>query len=294
MASQDEKDLIEDILRARLRLPEDARLRLAALRHLLLGIDRVNRGLTGQPFFAVRETALLLAQHEGQVGAELMRALLSRDGGTEIRAHGLEHIPATGPLLIGSTHPTGTFDVLAHFGALKDHRPDVKFVAHREAERFLGDERLIAVDLDRRENVLAARQTITAIEEHLHGGGAVLVFGSGRVSDMSAGLLTEPPWRSGLTRISAAHGVPIVPACADLRNSRQYYRTRGLARRFSGNNKDIGRTSASLHYGAEVLNKLGGSFEVHYGAAKPPGTPASTLQAAAEGLVPGLYGPPDT
>ena len=120
-------------------------------------------------------------------------------------------------------------------------------------------------------------------------GGALIVFGSGRVAGERAGLLREPPWKPGITRISAACGAPIVPASPDMRNSRHYYRTRRLARLLSGGNDDFGRTVASLRYVSELLAKLGGSYRLHYGPPAPPGTPPDRLQSLAEELVPGLY-----
>lgn len=280
---------MDDLLRARLRIPHGAGLRLRALRGLMASVDAVNRAVTGQSFFALRETEQVLIDLDGRTGPDLVAALLARNGGTQLRAHGLEHVPAKGAVVIGATHPIGTFDFIAHAGVLLDHRPDLKVVANREAERFLGTDRIIAVDLDRKDNVLTARHTREGMQAHLDAGGALLVFGSGRVPDMVGGMLVEPPWRSGITRMSAASGAPIVPASIDARNSRHYYRTRKLARMASGGNDDFGRAVASLRYASELFGKLGGQYDLHYGPIQPPGTAPDNLQRLAEGLVTGLY-----
>lgn len=282
---------MDELLRARLRVPEGADFRLKALRLAMSAVDMVNRTLTGQAFFALRETEQVLIDLGGRTGPDLVEALLAREGGTKINAHGIENIPRTGPVVIGATHPIGTFDFIAHAGALLGHRPDLKVVANRESERFLGEERIIAVDLDRKDNVLAARKTLTGMKEHLDAGGALLVFGSGRVAGMNGGALVEPPWRSGITRMSAASQAPIVPASANMRNSRHYYRTRRIAGLLSGGNDDFGRTVASLRYASELFGKLGGQYDVYYGGKQPPGTPPHDLQQLAEGLVSGLYRP---
>lgn len=280
---------MDDLLRARLRIKEGADLRLKALRLAMQAVDLFNRAVTGQAFFALREAGQVLAELEGRTGPNLVRALLAMEGGTKIIPLGLENIPLRGPVVIGATHPVGTFDFIAHAGALFDHRPDLKVVANREAERFLGVERIIAVDLDRKDNVQSPRQTLAGMQAHLKDGGALLVFGSGRVPNMINGRLIEPPWRSGITRISAACNAPIVPASADMRNSRHYYRTRRLAQTLSGGNEDFGRAVASLRYVSELLAKLGGSYNVHYGPLLPPGTSPEELKSLAEGLIPGLY-----
>lgn len=284
-----ETDPLDELLRARLRIPKGANLRLAALRWLMETVDLVSRATTRQPFFALRETEQILIELDGQVGTDLVRTLLAWNGGTQITPHGLENVPGQGPVVIASTHPIGTFDFIAHAGALLEHRPDLKVVAGREAQRFLGPERIIAVDLDRRDRVLTARDTVHGMQSHLECGGALLVFGSGRVPGMVNGLLVERPWRSGVTRTSAACDAPIVPASANMRNSRQYYRTRAWAARLSGGNDDVGRRVASLRYVSEFIAKLGGSYDVHYGPAQPDGTAPDKLQHLAEGLVPGLY-----
>ena len=282
---------MDALLRARLRIEKGADLRLKALRLFMQTVDAFNRAVTGQAFFALREAEAELIYLDGRTGPDLVQALLERKGGTQIIPHGLENIPQDGAVVIGATHPIGTFDFVAHAGALFAHRPDLKVVANREAERFLGPDRIIAVDLDRKENVLSARQTRAGMQSHLLDGGALLVFGAGQVAGMKGGLLFEPPWRSGITRLSAATGAPIVPASTDMRNSRHYYRTRRIAHVLSGGNEDFARMVASLRYVSELLSKLGGRYDVYYGPVQPPGTSPSELQALAEGLVPGLYRP---
>ncbi|MDG1738733.1 MAG: hypothetical protein P8H92_12335 [Paracoccaceae bacterium] len=280
---------MDELLRARLRIPQGARLRLKALRMAMQSIDLFSRGISGQAFFALRETEEALIELNGRTGPDLIWALMARNGGTKIRPIGLQNVPLNGPVLIGSTHPIGTFDFLAHAAALLEHRPDLKVVANREAQRFLGVDRIIPVDLDRKDTVLTARQTRLGMLEHLGQGGALLVFGSGKVPDIQNGRLTEPEWRTGITRMSKAANAPIVPASPDMRNSRHYYRTRKVARLLSGGNEYIGREVASLRYVSELLAKLGGSYDVHYGRLQPPGTHADDLKRLAEGLVPGLY-----
>ncbi len=280
---------MDELLRARLRVTEGAEFRLAALRIAMTSVDAISRILTGQAFFALREARKLLIELDGRTGPDLIDALLNYGTGTTITAHGKDNIPPSGPVVIGSTHPIGTFDFIAHAGALLEYRPDLKVVANREAERFLGPDRIVAVDLDRKDKVLTARLTREGMQAHLEDDGALLVFGSGRVPGMINGRLVEPPWRKGITRISAATGARIVPASTDMRNSNYYYTTRRWAGRLSGSD-DFGRAVASLRYASELIDKLGGKYDVHYGPIQPPGTAPERLQQLAESLVPGLYG----
>ena len=282
---------MDELLRARLRIAKGANLWIKVLRMLMNVVDIGNRAITGQAFFALRETEETLIALDGRVGTDLVWALLEMKGGTTITAHGLDNVPRTGRVVIGATHPVGTFDFIAHAGALLKHRPDLKVVANREAERFLGPDLLIPVDLDRNNNALSARATRTEMKAHVENEGALLIFGSGRVPDMRDGRLVEPAWRMGVTRMSQECNAPIIPASADMRNSRHYYRTRRLGRMLSGGNDAFGREVASLRYVSELLSKLGGAYDVHYGPPLAPGTSPETIKAEAEGLVPGLYAP---
>lgn len=288
---QPDTDPLDDLLRARLRIPEGSDLKLKALRWVMQAIDGAHRITTGQAFFALRETREMLVTLDGRIGTDLVEALLGMKGGTTITAHGIEHVPAKGPVLIASAHPIGTFDFIAHAGALMDRRPDLKVVAGRESERFLGTDLLIPVDLDRKDRVLTVRQTLDGMRDHLRNGGALVIFGSGRVPRMEGGLLVEPPWRNGVTRMSRECNAPIVPACPDMRNSRHYYRTRRAVAFLSGGNDEFGRQVASLRYASELFSKLGGHYNLHYGPALPSGTPPEVLKPLVEGMVPGLYAP---
>ena len=291
LTKNDKDNPLDELLRARLRIPTGANKRLAALRWLMQSIDFINRTFTGQAFFALRETEETLIELDGRTGVDLVHALLAMKGGTRINAHGLENVPTQGPIIIASTHPIGTFDFIAHAGALLDHRPDLKVVAGREAERFLGKDLLVPVDLDRHDKVMTAKQTMDGMRAHLDAGGALVIFGSGRVPNLIDGFLVERPWRVGATRVSHETNVAVVPASADMRNSRHFYRTWRLAALLSGGNSEFGRRVASLRYVSELMAKLGGTYDVHYGPAQPPGTDPQTLKELAEGLVPGLYRP---
>ncbi len=282
---------MDELLRARLRIPHGADKRLKALRLAMGSVDWVARRLGGLPFFALAEAEAMLIELDGRTGPDLVRHVLAMNGGTTITAHGLDNVPKTGPVVIGSTHPIGTFDFVSHAAALLDHRPDLKVVANREAQRFLGEDTIIAVDLSRKEKVLTARDTMTGMVNHLKDDGAILIFGSGRVPGMEDGYLRERNWRTGITRVSGKTGAAVIPACTDMRNSAPYYRTRRVAKFLSGGNDDVGREVASLRYVSELIAKLGGAYDVHYGPALPPGTAPEDVQRAAEQLVPGMYPP---
>jgi len=282
---------MDAVLRARLHISEESAVRLNLIRMGMNSIDAASRTFLGKPFFALRESDALLDHLTGMTSTKLLRDILCMNGGTGITAHGLENVPAKGRVVIASTHPTGMFDFVAHAGALAQLRPDLKVVANREAERFLGPDSIVAVDIDKENRAMSATATFTAMREHLEQEGALLIFGAGRVPYRKDGQLVEPEWRSGTSRVSQICRAPIIPAGLNARNSSYYYRTRRLAQFLSGGNEHVGAMIGSLRYTAELLEKLGGQFDVHYGAQLRPGSEPQTLKATAEGLVPGLYSP---
>lgn len=280
---------LDPVLRARLHLSEENRLGLGVVRSCLSATDAISRLLFRQPFIALRETEDLLGEIAGLGGEALVEHILGRNGGTAVSASGIENVPATGRVIIAATHPTGMFDFVAHAGALLARRPDLKVVANRETERFLGKDSIVAVDIDKRNRAVSAGATLAAMEAHLMGEGALLVFGSGRVPSLRSGRLVEPAWRSGTTRMSLQCQTQIVPAALDARNTSYYYGLRRIAQIVSGGDEHFGAMVGSLRYAAELLAKLGGSYDVFYGTPHPPGTRPEDLKASAEALVPGLY-----
>ena len=275
---------LDAALLERLHLPADANRRLRLLRGAIATCDAISRLAFGNPFFALREIETLLERLDGASGPALIEILLAQNGGSRIVPHGLEHIPAQGPVLIAATHPTGMFDFISHAGALARHRRDLKVVANRETERFLGPEMMIAVDIDQKNRATSARATHLAMKEHLEQDGALLIFGSGRVSNRQNGRLVEPAWRNGTSHLSKTCGTPVIPAALNARNSSYYYRLRRVAQFLSGGDDNIGAMVGSLRYPAELLGQLGGEYEVHYGAPLAPGTEAGVLKSHAEGL----------
>ncbi|SHJ41941.1 hypothetical protein SAMN05444000_108113 [Shimia gijangensis] len=280
---------LDGALRSRLHLPETSLFRLGLVRAALHTTDAVSQLFLGQTFFSLRAAEALLDEIGDKTGLALVEDLLSRRGGTKIIPHGLGYVPAQGAVIIASTHPTGLFEFLAHITALQRQRSDIKVVANLEAQDFLGKDNIVPVRISKKNQALSARSTHEAMQNHLKSGGALLIFGSGRVPYRTQDKLVEPAWRNGTSKISKRCDAPIVPAALDAKNSQYYYTLRKFSRYFSMRNDNIGAQIGSLRYAAELLEKLGGTYDVHYAPPKAPGTDSATLKSTAEGLVPGLY-----
>lgn len=253
--------------------------------------DAISRAISGKPFIGLRESEDLLRDLSGLQGLALIQKILARKGGTQVLPHGLDNIPETGRVVIAATHPTGMFDFLAHAAVLLGRRPDLKVVANQEVEQFLGPDSIVPVKIDKQNRATSGRETHRAMIAHLSADGALLIFGSGRVPDRRDGFLVEPAWRKGASKVSEKTESIIVPAALNTRNSNAYYRIRSIARFLSAGNDNYGAMIASLRYSVEMMDKLGGQYDVHYGAPLQAGTQPNDIRTRAEALVPGLYAP---
>jgi hypothetical protein len=133
-------------------------------------------------WFPAHRAASIAAEFDRRVAldglSDAMRWLLSM-WVDETRVCGLEHVPKSGPVVIGSNHP-GSYDILAigsQLGRddLKIPASDVPVLRRLRATvphiiyTYLGD--------DSRQRISAARESI----RHLRAGGALLVFAAGEV-----------------------------------------------------------------------------------------------------------------
>lgn len=95
----------------------------------------------------------------------------------DLRVHGKEHVPASGPILVLSNHP-GMTDTVSLFAAID--RADLRIIAmHRPflASLFNITRRLSYISDEPSERMRAVRQ----ISSHLRAGGAALTFPAGKI-----------------------------------------------------------------------------------------------------------------
>lgn len=132
----------------------------------------------------------------------------------QYRFEGLEHIPATGPLLLVSNHP-GLSDALALFAAIP--RSDLMVIAaDRDFLRALPNvsRHLLAVTEGTNERFGLLRR----VTRHLRDGGMVLTFPAGKIEpdpaiDRQAALDSLETWSQSLGLFArSVEGLQIVPA----------------------------------------------------------------------------------
>lgn len=189
---------------------------------------------------------------------------------------GASNIPKHGAFLLAPNHPTGIADGIAIYDALARIRPDLAFVANRDALRVNPALADLVIPVEWRadaKNHGKSRETLAGISRAIGDDRAIVVFPSGRLAHWKDGALTERPWQGSVVGIARRHGIPIVPVNLSGRNSRLFY----LLARLSDELRDM-----TLFH--ELLNKRGGHFDVTIGAPIPPERLAGRPNTVAEGL----------
>lgn len=128
-----------------------------------------------------RKFANQMADFDTSVGqtdlAEASRIILRKLYVRDVRVHGREHIPQSGPTLFLSNHP-GMADTISLFAAIE--RTDLKIIAlHRPFLESLINvtKQLFFIDDDPSKRMNAVRQ----VTNHLRNGGSTLTFPAGEI-----------------------------------------------------------------------------------------------------------------
>ena len=214
--------------------------------------------------------AVELADTVATMPAEDVFAFASNLLGLNVRAKGLENLPAEGGFMVVCNHPTGIADGLAMYDMLKRRRPDMAFMANRDALRVnirLAD---MIIPVEWREGAKSAakaKETLKMTARAIEREGALVIFPSGRLARWKDGGLKERDWMPSAVALAKKHRLPIVPVNITARNSGLFY----LVSRFSQELRDM----TVFH---ELLNKKGERFDLTVGRPIDPASLGDTAE----------------
>lgn len=203
---------------------------------------------------------------------EIMRrisALIVRD----LRIDGLENIPATGPALIVSNHPTGIADGIVLHAVVSAVRDDLFIYANHDMIRVLPQtEELIAPVEWRMEKRSHAKTkaTMDYTRAALGQGRIGLIFPSGRLAKRHGLTLHERPWMASAVMIARKFDAPVIPLRIRARNSALFYLLDA-----------IHPTLRDVTLFNEVLNKAGHTYKITVGK---PIDPATLPRSSEDGI----------
>lgn len=177
--------------------------------------------------------------------------------GIDLVLDGVEHIPASGKVLVVANHPTGLADGIAVWRALRSRRADVCFFANSDALRVAPGfiDVMIPVEWVVEKRTMAKTRVMMArAGEAFAAGGAVVMFPSGRLAHWTMRGLRDKPWFATVLTFARKYRTPILPLNIRARNSLVYY----LFHALNAELRDITLFN-------ETLNKAGHRFRLTFG-----------------------------
>ena len=151
-----------------------------------------------------------------------MARLILRD----VRVEGLEHLPASGPALIVSNHPTGIADGIVLHALISQLRNDLFIYANHDMIRVLPQTADLIAGVEWRvekRSHAKTKATMDYTRAALEAGRIGLIFPSGRLAHRRGLRLHERPWMASAAMIARKFRVPVIPLRIRARNSALFY-----------------------------------------------------------------------
>ncbi|MEM6728211.1 MAG: 1-acyl-sn-glycerol-3-phosphate acyltransferase, partial [Pseudomonadota bacterium] len=139
---------------------------------------------------------------------------------------GLSNIPASGPALIVSNHPTGIADGVILQHVMREVRDDAYVFANADIIRVLTNFDTMIAPVEWREDKRTrakTRETMVYTRQAVDEGRIGIIFPSGRLSKRVGLRLHERPWMSSAAMIARKFDLPIIPVNIRARNSSLFY-----------------------------------------------------------------------
>ncbi|MGR3541009.1 MAG: 1-acyl-sn-glycerol-3-phosphate acyltransferase [Hasllibacter sp.] len=158
-------------------------------------------------------------------GPEIMARVGARLS-KRVEVHGLGHVPADGPVMLVSNHPTGIGDGVILHHLLAPSRPDLYFMANADILRVLPQLSHMIVPVEWREDRRSragAKQTLLDLKAASEAGRLGIVFPSGRLARRRGLTLHERPWMHSAAAMARKFDMPVVPVHITARNSALFY-----------------------------------------------------------------------
>ena len=174
----------------------------------------------------------------------------------------LEAIPRTGPVIFIANHPLGGLEGVAMAQLLLALRPDTKVLTNQLLGRIPELRQLfIGVDVLSRDAARENTRGVRAVYQHLHKGGALLIFPAGMVSalNLKTATIEDRPWNPLVGRLARRYAAHCVPFFVEGRNSRLFYLLGLLHPRLR-----------TLMLARELANKRGRRFTLRVGRGITP------------------------
>ncbi len=142
-----------------------------------------------------------------------------------------DNIPAEGPLVVISNHPT-VIDGMLLVHTVAAVRKDVKIVANHVLPMIFPQVKDITIGIQNMAGKLGLRQ-FREMNAHLKKGGVLIICPAGKLAGFSMKGITEYAWNSGFIQLAQRNNAALVPVHIQSRNSAKYYLTAKVWRQLS-------------------------------------------------------------
>lgn len=180
--------------------------------------------------YAGYQTALRFedALYNMSQGPELLE-WWSRELALDVQVDGLEHLPASGPVILYANHPTGLTDGIALWDAVKAKRSDVKVMMNAQGLDVIPafKDLLVPVRLGKNGSSTDVRSTWNRLSDVMEQGAVTLMFPGARLSQLDwfgDWDVHEQPWRKGIVKMARDYpDATMLPVFIEGRVRRHFY-----------------------------------------------------------------------
>jgi putative hemolysin len=161
-----------------------------------------------------------LENHPDDKGVDFCSSVI-KDFNITTSIKGLENIPKSGGLVLAMNHPLGGMDAIALVDALKDIRPDVKFIVN---DILLSLEPMKELFVGVNKHGKNSLKGLKDIDQLFSSGNLVCIFPAGLVSRKTNGIVQDLEWKKTFVNLARKNNIPILPVHINGQLSNFFYR----------------------------------------------------------------------
>jgi putative hemolysin len=200
-------------VKSALKIPGVAGTLVAAAAMKIAGFDKMNAIYSH------------IAEYQGASFADHLIEYLGVN--VDVNSKALETIPKTGPLIVVSNHPFGGIDGMIAVSVLSKIRPDIKVLTNFILSQIpnMKEQFLPVNPFTDKANLRSSFKGIKGAEQHLAGGGVLVLFPAGEVSsnDNEEGVIKDIEWQPSIIKMIKRANVPVLPVYFHGTNSAYFH-----------------------------------------------------------------------
>ncbi len=161
-----------------------------------------------------------IAVHGHLFGFDFIEKII-QEFGVEIEIQGIEHVPASGGIVLASNHPLGGLDALAMMHMLGKKRKDMRFIVN---DILLSFKNLKELFIPVNKHGKSGAESVKMINAQFASSELTLVFPAGLVSrKQDGGVIKDLEWKKSFITKARQYQRDIIPVYVKGNNSNFFY-----------------------------------------------------------------------